>query len=154
MNHHHHHHLLHHCGESTDLSGAGAPSPEEGPEKRGPQDVHGRGGELSARRLFKISTLFLASTGAGIWEELLAIGSHAGAAPSTVLSVPVTFLPRTHGQESLEREDRQTGTTVVTRWGEYHRVTLPSPCTVVKELGSSSLPIASLLYIYIYTYIF
>lgn len=40
---------------------------------------------------------------AGIWEELLAKGSCAGAAPSTVLSMLVTFLLPAHGQESLER---------------------------------------------------
>lgn len=93
---------------------------------------------------------------AGIWEELLAKGS--GAAPSTVLSVPVTFLLRTHGQESLERDDRRTGTTVVMGWrgGEGLGVTLcsPSPCTGGKKLGSNPLPIPSLFFIYIYMYVF
>lgn len=117
MNHHHHHHLLHPHGESTDLSGAGAPGMEEGLEERGPQDAYGRGGGIVSKEMIKNIHPISGRHWAGIWEELLAKGSRAGAAPSAVLSMPVTFLPPTHEQESLEREDRRTGTVGVTGLG-------------------------------------
>lgn len=104
--------------ESIKFSGARAPGPEEGSEERGPQDVYGRKGRIVSKQMIKNIHPISGQHWAGICEELLAIGSRAGAAPSTVLSVPVTFLPPAHGQESLEKEHRRTGTIGVTGWGQ------------------------------------
>lgn len=147
MNHHHHHHLLHPREESTNLSGARAPGVEEGPEERGPQDVYRRRGGIVSKEMIKNIHPISGQHRAGIWEVLLAKGSCAGAAPSTVLSVPATFLPPPQGQESLERQDRRTGTVGDTGCGgEGQGMTLPSlsPCAWAKELGSSPFPTASI----------
>lgn len=79
--------------------------------------MYGREGGIVSKEMIKNIHPISGQHQAGIWEELLAKGSGAGAAPSTVLSVLVTFLLRTHGQESLERDDRRTGTTGVMGWG-------------------------------------
>lgn len=118
IHHHHRHHLLNPCGDGTNLSGARAPSTEEGQEERGPQDVYGRGEGIVSKEMIKNIHPISGRHQAGIWEALLAKGSRVGAAPSTVLSVPATFLWLTHGQESLEREDRPTGTAGITGQGE------------------------------------
>lgn len=113
----------------------------------------GEGGGIVSKEMIKNIHPISGQHRAGIWEELLAKGSRAGAAPSAVLSMPVTFLPPTHEQESLEREDRRTGTVGVTGLGgEGLGMTLPSPspCAGAKELGSSPFPIASLFYIHFF----